>query len=348
MTIMEKEARQVPDLITKQMKENLEVLTSLAQRLRKDPPSFAMTVARGSSDHAATYAKYLLETKLGIVTSSAAPSVLTIYGTHLYEKGGLIIGISQSGASPDICEMMQEARKKGTLTVAIVNHVDSPMAQAAEYVVPLHAGEEVAVAATKSYLASLSALLQLITICTQDEELAGCLQRLPDALRTALTMDWDTAIPLLKDVADTLVIARGYGFPVAQEAALKFKETSAIHAEAFSGAEVLHGPFGLVRKDYPILLFPQNDASLEGMLDLAKKIRSLGAVTLMSAPGGLLSPSQLAETTSVALPLPESLNPLCDPLMAIQAFYVMVARLAVKRGYDPDSPDNLKKVTKTM
>ena len=110
---MEKEARQVPEVIAKQTKENLKVLTSLAERLRKDPPSFAMTVARGSSDHAATYAKYLLETKLGIVTSSAAPSVLTIYGTHLYEKGGLIIGISQSGASPDICEMMAEARKNG-------------------------------------------------------------------------------------------------------------------------------------------------------------------------------------------------------------------------------------------
>ncbi|MFC1549222.1 SIS domain-containing protein, partial [Candidatus Omnitrophota bacterium] len=177
--------------------------------------------------------------------------------------------------------------------------------------------------------------------------LIGCLQKLPDALRAALTMDWDTAIPRLKDIADTLVIARGYGFPIAQEAALKFKETSAIHAEAFSGAEVLHGPFGLVRKDYPLLLFPQNDASLEGMLELAKKIRSLGAETLMSAPQGLLSPSQLAETASIALPLPESLNPLSDPLMVIQAFYIMVARLAVKRGYDPDSPDNLKKVTKT-
>ena len=344
---MEKEARQVPEVIAKQTKENLKVLTSLADRLRKSPPSFAMTVARGSSDHAATYAKYLLETKLGIVTSSAAPSVLTIYGTHLYEKGGLIIGISQSGASPDICEMMTEARKKGTLTVAIVNHVDSPMAQAAEYLVPLCAGEEVAVAATKSYLASLSALLQLITICTQEKELSGCLDRLPDVLRAALTMDWNPAIPRLKNIKDTLVIARGYGYPVAQEAALKFKETSAIHAEAFSGAEVLHGPFGLVRKNYPLLLFPQNDASLKGMLELAKKIRSLGAETLMSSPKGLLSSSQLAEAASLVLPLPESLNALCDPLMTIQAFYIMVARLAVSRGYDPDSPDNLKKVTET-
>lgn len=347
MTIMEKEAREVPEVITKQFKENKEVLTSLAERLRKDPPAFAMTVARGSSDHAATYAKYLLETKLGIVTSSAAPSVLTIYGTHLYEKGGLIIGISQSGASPDICEMMAEARKKGTLTVALVNQVDSPMAKAAEYVVPLCAGEEVAVAATKSYLASLSALLQFITICTEDKELAGCLERLPDALRAALNMDWEPAIPRLKDIEDTLVIARGYGFPVAQEAALKFKETSAIHAEAFSGAEVLHGPFGLVRKDYPILLFPQDDASLEGMLELAKKMRSLGAETLMSSPQGLLSPAQVDEAASMTLPLPASMNPIADPLMAIQAFYVMVAHLAVERGYDPDSPDNLKKITET-
>ncbi|MFC2149222.1 SIS domain-containing protein [Candidatus Auribacterota bacterium] len=345
---MEKEARQVPDVIAKQMTENLDIWTSLAKRLRKDPPSFAMTVARGSSDHAATYAKYLLETKLGLITASAAPSVLTLYGTHMYEKGGLVIGISQSGGSPDICELMEEARKRGTVTIAIVNKTDSPMAKAAEYVVPMHAGEEKAVAATKSYLASLSALLQFITVCTGEKELTESLSKLPDTLRASLTMDWEPAISRLKAITDTLVIGRGYGFPAALEAALKFKETSAIHAEAFSGAEVLHGPFALVRKDYPVMMFTQNDVSLEGMLDLAKKIRSLGAETLMAVPEKLLSASQLAETASMVLPLPESINPLCDPLMTIQAFYIMIARLAVSRGFDPDSPDNLKKVTETL
>ena len=307
-----------------------------------------MTVARGSSDHAATYAKYLLETKMGLITSSCAPSVLTLYGTNLYEEGGLIVGISQSGESPDICEMMAEARQKGTLTVAIVNLVDSPMAKAAEYVVPLHAGPELAVAATKSYISSLAALLQLITVYTEDKELSESLERLPDALRSSLEADWSKAIPRLKDIKDALVIARGYGFPIAQEAALKFKETSAIHAEAFSGAEVLHGPFALIREDYPVLMFLQNDVSLSGMLELARKIKSLGAEILMAAPKGLLSDFQLKECSTMKLPVPESVGPLCDPLMIIEAFYIMAAHLAVKRGYDPDSPDNLKKVTETL
>ena len=222
------------------------------------------------------------------------------------------------------------------------------MAKTAEYVVPLHAGNELAVAATKSYLSSLAALLQLVTVCTKDKELEGCLDKLPDALCASLKEDWDAAIPRLKDIRDTLVIARGYGFPVAQEAALKFKETSAIHAEAFSGAEVLHGPFALVREEYPVLMFLQNDVSISGMVDLAKKIKSLGAEVLMAAPKGLLSASQLKETSSMLLALPESVNPLFDPLMVIQAFYIMVARLAIKRGFDPDSPDNLKKVTETL
>lgn len=348
MTIMEKEAGEAPDVIAKQLKENQDIMISITKRLHESPPSFAMTVARGSSDHAATYAKYLLEAKLGLVTASASPSVLTLYGTSLYEKGALIIGISQSGESPDICEMMEEARKRGSITVAIVNQTDSHLARAAEYIVPLHAGPELAVAATKSYLASLSALLQLIAIYTRDSELIECLQRLPEVLWGALSMEWTPAIDQLKDISDTLVIGRGYGFPVAEEAALKFKETSAIHAEAFSGAEVLHGPFALVRKDYPVLLFTQNDVSLECMMDLAKKIKGLGAKTLMAVPKGLLSESQLAETTSTLLPLPESINPLSDPLAGIQAFYIMVARLAVSRGFNPDSPDNLKKVTETL
>lgn len=348
VTLMEQEAKEAPEVIARQIRENKDIISSLCRRLRKHRPPFAMTVARGSSDHAATYAKYLLETRMGMVTSGAAPSVLTLYGTQLYEKGGLVIGISQSGKSPDICEMMESARKRGAVTISIVNHEESPLAKAAEYVIPLRAGEEKAVAATKSYLGSLSALLQLGAEFLQDRELLGCLDRLPEFLQQALEKDWSGAVDALKGISDTLVIGRGYGYPIAQEAALKFKETASVHAEAFSGAEVLHGPFALVKKDYPVLLFMQGDSSLPGMIDLGKEIKALGAFPLVAAPAGLISEEEIKKTAEVYLPLPEALSPLCDPLMAIQAFYPMVARFAVSRGYNPDSPEHLKKITETI
>ena len=348
MTIMEQESRQAPGIVAEQIRKNHDILTEVSKRLKKNPPPFAVTIARGSSDHAATFAKYLIETKLGLATSSAAPSVLTLYKSKLDFKGSLAVGISQSGESPDICEVMKQARKGGAITVSFVNHQESHMAKESEYVVPLYAKEERAVAATKSYIATLSALLHMVSLCSDDSGLLKGLKGLPGSLENALSMDWSCAIDILKDIKDTLVIARGYCYPIAQEAALKFKETCSIHAEAFSGAEVLHGPFALIKKDYPVLMFTEDDNSLAGIIGLAKKIKALGAKTLLACPKGEISTSVLKDISSVILPLPESAHRLCDPLVIIQAFYPMIAYLSVKRGFNPDSPDNLKKITETL
>jgi len=346
-TIMEQEAREAPKIVARQLQENLAVLKSLCERVSQVQPRFAVTIARGSSDHACTYAKYLLETKLGLVTSSAAPSVITTYCSDLKLGGALVIGVSQSGKSPDICEMMEAARSKGAITVAITNHPVSPLAEAAEFVVPIWAGEEKAVAATKSYLGSLSALAQFVALLSHDEKLISALQELPESLSKALKCDWSLALPQLKEIERTFVIARGYGYAIAQEAALKFKETASIQAEAFSSAEVLHGPFALIKRDHPFLLLTQNDRTLPGMIMLAKKIKNLGGVPIMAISQNLAFDNELADVLSLALPLPDSLHPILDPLMVIQAFYPMVAQLAVLRGYDPDAPANLQKVTET-
>lgn len=344
---MEKEAFEAPCAVERQLKENDSLMQEICTALHRYNPAFIMTDARGSSDHAATYAKYIFETYLGLVTASAAPSVFTLYKSRLDVKKCLVVAISQSGGSPDICEIVEETRRGGAFTVAIVNDIDSPLAKLAEYVIPLHAGEEKAIAATKSYITSLTAIVHFVATYLQDTRLLQCLHLLPTALASALETDWSPAKQLLLDVKDTLVIGRGYSFPVAQEAALKFKETMALHAEAFSGAEVLHGPFALVKHDYPILLFTQNDISLEGMIQLAKKIKMLGAKTIVTAPQAMLPQEKISSIASLLLNLPPSLHPLCDPIMTIQAFYPMVAALAVERGYDPDSPDNLKKITET-
>jgi glutamine---fructose-6-phosphate transaminase (isomerizing) len=347
-TQMEIEAQQTPAITAKQLKENKILLQTISKKITEQRPLFAVTIGRGSSDHACTYAKYLLETYFGIPTVSAAPSVLTIYGSELEVKNALVIGISQSGKSPDICQIMQSARHKGAITVAIVNAENSPLAAAAEFVIPMHAGEEKAVAATKSYIATLTTLAQLIAHLSDDQKLHECIKQLPNYLDQTLTQYWSAAIPLLTNVTDTLVLGRGYGFPIAQEAALKFKETCTIQAEAFSGAEVLHGPFALIKKNNPYLLFTQNDPSLDGMINLASKISNLGGKILLAAPIDCLEKINLEKNNSLLLSLPPSLHPICDPIMIIQAFYLMIAKLAVQRGFNPDKPDNLQKITETI
>jgi glucosamine--fructose-6-phosphate aminotransferase (isomerizing) len=203
-------------------------------------------------------------------------------------------------------------------------------------------------AATKSYIASLAVLVQLTAFWSQDKKLLKVMSYLPERLAAALTMDWSAAIPKLRPINDTLVLARGYGFPVAQEAALKFKETAVLHAEAFSGAEVLHGPFALIKKSHPYLLFTQQDDSLKGMLNLSKKIKKLGGNCMLAISAQNEIDDYVKEAASLILPLPEALHPICDPLLAIQAFYLMVGKLAVARGFNPDQPKYLQKITETI
>ena len=344
---MEKEALEAPQLIAKQLTNNQAVLEKLSARLQTTMPSLAMTIARGSSDHAATFAKYLLEARAGVITASAAPSVFTLYRKQLRVKNCLVIGISQSGASPDVAEMLTAARQHGAITVAFVNQTDSALASAAEYVVPLWAGSEKAVAATKTYLATLSALIQFIALFTRDAVLLKILSHLPAALEKAAKMDWSSAIEIYQHCSSTFVVGRGYGYPIAQEAALKFKETAKIHAEAFSGAELLHGPFALVEKNFPLFLFAQQDESLTGMLEISARMKKLGATVLLALPQKQQEKNTIQDAASIVLPLPTALHPVCDPLLIIQAFYVMMARLSLARGLNPDAPLNLTKVTQT-
>jgi len=339
------EALQSPNIVAKQLQENQVVWQALCRRLKKVSIPFALTVARGSSDHAATFAKYLLEIQLGLTTASAAPSVVTLYHSRQQLKNCLVLALSQSGESPDICEVLATARQQGAITVALVNQVNSQLANIAEYVVPLWAGEEKSVAATKSYIAMLTALLQGSAIASDNVPLLNCLNQLPDLLHASCQMNWSIALEKLHDQQDLLIIGRGYGFPVALEAALKCKETAALHAEAFSSAEVQHGPLALVHRCFPLFLFCQNDVTFSGNVALVRRLHSLDSRVLLALPKNLESAELLKLAT--VLPLPVSVHPMMDPVMAIQAFYLWVAELAIRRGYNPDQPANLQKITKT-
>lgn len=341
---MHREIAESPAAIARQLDENAARLRELAQTLRGDPPRLIATGARGSSDNAATFAKYLFETRLGVATMSAAPSVQSIYAVEQDLAGTLFLAISQSGKSPDLLRQAESAKRAGARVVAMVNVEASPLATAADFVIPLHAGPELSVAATKSFLCSLSAILQLAAEWKDDDALRDALARVPVALDEAAKMDWQILVDGLADAASLFVVGRGLGLAAAQEAALKLKETCGIHAEAFSAAEVQHGPMTLVGPGFPVVFFVQDDDTKESTLAVAARFRARGAHvwTIGADVDGTEADS------CDALPLPSKLDPACAPLVAVHRFYAAVNALAVRRGRNPDAPPHLSKVTETV
>jgi len=337
-TRMYLEAGEASGVVERQVAANAQVVARIAERLRGRPPRAVVTCARGSSDHAATFAKYLIETRTGVLTSSAALSVSSVYAARQDLDGVLYLAISQSGKSPDLLAAVEAAKAGGAFVVALVNDVASPLAALADAVLPLHAGPELSVAATKSYIAALSAIVQLVAAWTGDGDLAAALATLPAGLSAAWDKDWSAGIEALRGATNLYVLGRGVGFGVAQEAALKFKETCGLHAEAFSAAEVLHGPMALVKDGFPAIVLAQHDETFESTIQMARGLAERGATVLLA--GG-----QAAGAT--ALPTASG-HPVLEPILAVQSFYRMAAGLSVARGHDPDSPPHLNKVTKTV
>ena len=338
-TLMYAEASQASEVAALQYASNAVLIADLVHRLRALDPQIIFTCARGSSDHAATYAKYLIETRLRIPVVSQAPSISSIYGAPLlHMKNQPFILISQSGKSPDLLLSADAARKAGALVIAFVNDTSSPLADLAEIVVPLHAGPEKSVAATKSYINTLCAFAHLVSHWSGDNEVQEAVERLPETLRTAWAKDWSAGADLLHDAQSMFVLGRGLTLGVAQEAALKFKETSGIHAEAFSMAEVVHGPMALVKSGFPLLIFPPLDKAAVGLDAIVHQF--LGRNAKIAVAGQQFD-------GAVMLGLPERLNSVTAPIAMVQSFYAMVNAISVKRGYDPDHPPMLQKVTET-
>jgi glucosamine--fructose-6-phosphate aminotransferase (isomerizing) len=338
-TQMFREAAEGPAVIRAQLKHNAPIVRELAERLRVAPPRAVATFGRGSSDHAATFARYLIETRLNVMTASAPPSVSSVYDAAPGMEGVLCLAISQSGRSPDLLASLEAARGAGALTVALVNDDASPMATQADLVIPMRAGPELSVAATKSCLAALAATVQLVAYWLDDAALLTALDGLPDLLAQAWAEPWRPAQDRLIDARHLYVLGRGVGFGVAQEAALKLKETCGLHAEAFSTAEVRHGPMALVGPGFPVLAFDQNDETRPGVEAAVAACVAQGA-EVMKAGG-----DDMAGVCALAAP---DAHPVLEPIVFLQSFYRMACELAVARGFDPDRPPHLSKVTETL
>lgn len=303
------------------------IFEQIAERLRAAPPPLVVTCARGSSDHAATYGKYVLETTVGHLVASVGPSVASMYKRPpVGLRDGLVIAVSQSGRSPDVLALTAAARRAGAFVVAMVNDESSPLAAECDILVPLCAGEETAVAATKSFLLSGLAFVQLAAAWSGDAALRAAAEALPDALDEACRQPW--GLQALASAHSLYVVGRGVGLGAAQEIALKLKETCRLHAEAFSTAEVLHGPVALVEPGFPVIALEQADATESALREVVDRLRTMGAQ--------ILSPP----TTNCP--------PLVAPLCHVQSFYLGISTLAVARGFDADAPQHLTKVTKTV
>ncbi len=332
------EALEAPAVIERLLKENAPEARDLGRFLARKPPAFALTGARGSSDHAATYAQYLLGLAVGVFAGSLPPSLASLYQAPLSLSGALALLFSQSGKSPDLTAAARRARSLGALTVAFTNDPASPLAAEAEVVLPLHAGRERAVAATKTFLAELAAFLQLVAHWRGGQELSDALARLPEALDRAARAEWPRFVEALADAEHAFVLSRGPAYATALEAALKLKETAELFAEGFSAAEFLHGPVALLAPGFPVLVLAPEDAALEGVRAVAAGLSEKGAALLWA--GAETGPGE-------TLAVPRAPHPYATPLVLAQAFYPNVARLALARGKDPDRPRNLKKVTRT-
>jgi glutamine---fructose-6-phosphate transaminase (isomerizing) len=337
-TRMYQEAAEAPERIQSQVDLDGDLYAELSHQLRRLRPRLVVTCARGSSDHAATYARYLMETQLGVLTTSASPSVNSVYRVRQDLSECVFLAISQSGSSPDLLSAASAARAAGALVVALVNADHSPLEDIAHHRLPMRAGVESSVAATKSYICTLAAMVHLVAHWADSEPLLRAFAGAPQQLTAAWQLDWQGLVSSLMEPSNLFVLGRGLGLGVAQEAALKLKETCALHAEAYSGAEVRHGPMAILSEAMPVLMFSQDDETRPSLESLARELSAEGIRVLFAG-------SRIAGTEE--LPTLAS-HPSIAPLLLAQSFYRAAATLSVARGLNPDCPPRLKKVTKTM
>lgn len=334
-TAMAREIAEIPAAASALLKQYNDVAT-IAERIRKSRRHFVVICGRGSSGHVGVYLRYLFETRLGLLVSAAAPSVVTAYRRPSDMRDVIFIVISQSGRSPDLVTATRLAREYGALTIALVNEVDSPVAFESELVLPVEAGPEHAVAATKTVVLSMVAGAKLIAALTDDQDLTQALERFPQRCAAALTCDWSDWTKHLRHAPAAFVAGRGYGFGPAREIALKLTETMQIPALGYSAAELRHGPRAAINPKTPVLVLRQNDEAAatvdELILDLQAQDETVCAA---GGPAG-------------TLPWIGDDHPICDPVAMLLPAYIAIERAARAHGLNPDAPPHLSKVTHTL
>lgn len=338
-TLMHREIREIPAALRRLMSNSEEAIEAAARQARDLDPAFLVTIARGSSDHCAAYLKYAFEIRAGLPVASIGPSIASVYGQNLKLKNSVAVSVSQSGQSPDIVAAAEMCRANGSLAIAITNELESPLAKVCDHSFNISAGSEKSVAATKTFATSLVAGLLFLAHFSKDQELLNAVKRLPEQCEIAVQSRWDDLLDYMKKRDSLYVLGRGPSFAIAHEIALKFKETCQIHAEAYSTAEVMHGPVSIVGEGYPVLALINNDAAKSSVEQSIKAVRANGAE--------VFTKQYLPQGDSGSHPA-GPVHPLTEPVLSIVSFYAFVEELARIRGNNPDVPPNLRKVTETI
>jgi glutamine---fructose-6-phosphate transaminase (isomerizing) len=341
-THFEREIREQPVVIAGFLNRGLPAVSRVARALRCRDVRYVLVAARGSSDNAARYAQYLFGERMRLPVALAAPSLESLYGARAvpHEIGGLVIGISQSGRSPDIVSVLAAARANGAPTLAITNDVKSPLAVAAEFTIPLLAGLERSVAATKTYTGSLAALASLVTELRDDERDRAALRMVPTALSLALDSAF-TNVPLvdyLAPASHVLSVGRGYNYATAMEIALKLRELTSTIAEGFSSADLMHGPIAAITPDTRVILVAAPGPTLSSIQETAAALKRRGAHTITI--GG--------QTTGADLILPDDVPEWLSPIVSVIPGQVLALRWAELREQPIDEPGLLTKITETL
>jgi glucosamine--fructose-6-phosphate aminotransferase (isomerizing) len=341
---MQQEIAEQPEVMRRLLADERANVEQAAAAVRARAPRFVLFAARGTSDNAARYGQYLFGAAHGLPAGLATPSLFTLYGRPPRLEESLVLGISQSGQSPDIVAVLEEGRRQGALTVAITNDPDSALAGVAEHTIQLRTGPERSVAATKTYTASLMALAMLSAALAEDPAAFAALEALPDAAAQVLATapDITQAAGRYRDVDTCVVVSRGYQYANAYEIALKLKELTYVLAEPYSSADFQHGPLALVEEGFPVLVLVPEGAAAGELMELLGQLRSQGAELIVISP--LEGALALANT---GIPLPAGIPEWLSPLVGVVPGQLFALGLALAKGLDPDRPRSIRKVTRT-
>lgn len=341
---LKREILEQPERVQQFLSNETENARRIAGAIRQRAPHFAMFVARGSSDNAARYGQYIFGVTSRLPVALATPSIYTLYGAPPRLHDALVLAVSQSGQSPDIVSVVEEGRRQAAHTVAITNDARSPLAAAAEHTIALHAGKEQSIAATKTYTASLVALAMLSTLLAEDNEGVQALHRVPDFISQVVKLASDTiqAAVRYRYMEACVVLSRGYNYATAFEIALKLKELTYVLAEPYSSADFQHGPVALVERGFPVLAVVPEGAMAVELVDFLKQLHERGAelVVISSHPDALA----LAQTP---LPIPSGIPEWLSPMVTVVQGQLFALGLTLAKGFDPDHPRWLRKVTLT-
>lgn len=345
MTTMLKEIKETPDAIRKLIKTQGDNIKSIAKEINKRDIDFIVTAARGTSDHSATYGSYIFSIIDGLMSCSAGLSIVTCYNASLNLDKAVVIGISQSGEGPDVCEFIEGSKERGALTVAMVNETDSRLVKAADFIIPLSAGKEIAVAATKSYAVSLAAFYLLaMSLAGKNAEAVIKLNSVADIVDKVLNMEPEIKVlsERYRYMQSGLVVARGVSYCNTLEVSLKLAETCGIEMRGYSSAELLHGPIASIHKSDPVFVLAPSDSTLKQVSEAVSILIDKNAEIII-----LSDDDEILKLATVPIKMPVCPDFL-SPIVYIIIMQIFANYLSVTKGNNPDSPDGLAKVTKTV